>query len=231
MKDLRFLQQKDWFLKFAFRALEDHFPSRGQFEDYFNAIETDDRKNSFLRTASFYLLLVKRGDWKVNVSDSKEDIDYLTNTYKYISIFSLIESLSGETFLDFYQFLRRRRSKIQFPISDAKRLERYYRKYKEEFGSIRRCIAFFKALSPERQRDLVGKLEIKGSKPSIELVATFLYELRSKFVHEGNLVLHMSEGITIGMIGKKPVVSSLSIKDAMVFFEEGLIAHFRSNSA
>ena len=71
---------------------------------------------------------------------SDKVIDYLTDTYKYISIFSLIESLSEENFLEFYQFLVQRRSKIGFPIASRTEAEKHYRKYKDEFGSIRRCI-------------------------------------------------------------------------------------------
>ena len=93
VKDLRFLQDKT-FLDRAYHALRSHFSSREAFESYFNAIETDDRKNLFLKTASFYLFLVKGGDWVLDFPKSDKVIDYLTDTYKYISIFSLIESLS-----------------------------------------------------------------------------------------------------------------------------------------
>jgi hypothetical protein len=51
--------------------------------------------------------------------------------------------------------------------------------------------------------------------------------MRSKFVDEAALVLHMSDGISIGMQDGKIVVCNLSIKDTMLFFEEGLIEHFR----
>src|SRR6266850_610334 len=61
VKDLRFLQDKT-FLDRAYHALRSHFSSREAFESYFNAIETDDRKNLFLKTASFYLFLVKGGN-------------------------------------------------------------------------------------------------------------------------------------------------------------------------
>jgi hypothetical protein len=227
MKDLRFLDAKDTFLERAYLALKNQFPSRDAFVTYFNAIKEDEQKNLFLRTASFYLFLVKCGDWVVDVPDSDKVIDYFTNTYKYVAIFSLIESLSEEQFIDFYQFLTRRKSQVEFPITDRPSLDEHYDKYKQEFGSIRRCIYFFRALSPERQREILSRFEVKGSEPTIENLAKYLYEMRSKFVHEAALVLHMSDGISIGMQGGKVVVCNLSIKDAMLFFEEGLIEHFR----
>ncbi|MFX0197475.1 MAG: hypothetical protein ACFFCW_15235 [Candidatus Hodarchaeota archaeon] len=226
-KDLRYLDDKNKFIEYAFLALGEHFSSRDEFLNYFEAIKTDDRKSLFLRTASYYLFLVKHGDWAVDVPGSDRVIDYLTNTYKYAAIFSLIESLSEETYIEFYEFLVRRKSSVQFPITDQIKLEELYGKYKEEFGAIKRCISFFRKLSPERQRALLSRLEVRGAEATIESLAKYLYELRSNFVHEAELVLHMSEGMSIGQKGDKLVVCKLSIRDAMIFFEEGLIKYFR----
>ena len=89
MNDLRYLETKTntRFLEYAYVALREHFSSHDGFLNYFNAIQTDEMENLFLRTAAFYLFLVKRGDWVVDVSGSDKVIDYLTNTYKYIAIF------------------------------------------------------------------------------------------------------------------------------------------------
>jgi hypothetical protein len=185
-------------------------------------------KNLLLRTAAFYLFLVKRGDWIVDVLSSDKVIDYLTNTYKYIAIFSLIESLSQEKFIDLYTFLIRKRSGVDFPLINKNKLNEYYSRYKDEFGSIRRCISFFKALSAEKQRELIARIEVEGADPTIENLAKSLYEMRSRFVHEAQLVLHMSEEMSLGYQDKKLIVCNLSIKDAMRFFEEGLLAHFQT---
>jgi hypothetical protein len=193
---------------------------------YFNKIRTDNNKSLFLRTASFYLFLVKQGNWVINISDRNKVLDYITNTYKFIAIFSLIESLSVESFMDFYQFILRRKYKVRFPMERAT-LDEIYKSYKNEFGSIKRCISFFKALTPNRQKELISRLKIKESKASIENFAKYLYELRSKFIHEAELVHHMSEGKTVSIKQGHLVVCSLSISDAMLFFEEGLIEHFR----
>ena len=188
------------------------------------------KKSLFLRTASFYLFLVKRGDWVVDIPGSDRIVDYLTNTYKYVGIFSLIESLSNEKFIDFYEFLIRRKSAVPFPITDKKALYPFYERYKADYGSIKKYIAFFKALSPVRQDALILRLEVRGTDPSIESLAKFLYELRSKFVHEAELVHHMVGGTSISFKGKKTIVCKLSINDALTFFEEGLIEHFKHNN-
>lgn len=180
-----------------------------------------------MKTASFYLFLVKQGDWIVDIAGSDPIVNYLTETYKYIGIFSLIESLQQNNFIEFYTYLLRRRSNVEFPIKDKKALESWYRKYKKEFGSTQKAIGFFNSLNKESQKALIQKLEINNTKPTIEDLSKYLYELRSKFVHEVKLILNMSAGTAIGKTGKKVVVSKLSIEDLMTFFEEGLIRHFK----
>lgn len=230
-RDLRYLDAKDKFLDYAFLALGDHFASRNAFLEYFESIEGDYHKSLFLRTASFYLFMVKCGDWIVDIPGSNPKMEYLTNTYKYIAIFSLIESLLAEDHIDFYQYLLRKKSRDKFPIKDADALTLLYQAYKSEFGAIGQCVSFFRSLSLERQEDLIGRLEVRGAEASLENLAKFMYELRSKFVHEGELVHHMSDGTSVSFKGEKVIVCNLSIKDALTFFEEGLLAHFQTHSS
>ena len=224
---LIFLNSETKFLEFSYTALRDKFSSRDEFISFFNSIEGKEQKYLFLQTASFYLLIVKQGDWIVDIAGSDPIVDYLTETYKYIGIFSLIESLQQNNFIDFYAYLSRRKTNVEFPIKDKKALESWYRKYKKEFGSIQQAIGFFNSLSKESQEALIQKLEIKNTKPTIENLSKYLYELRSKFVHEAKLILTMSAGTAIGKTGEKVVVCKLSIEDLMNFFEEGLIRHFK----
>lgn len=228
MEDLRYLQQRDTFLDYAYLALKEHFSSREDFVNYFNSIKTDQMKDTFLKTTSFYLFLVKQGDWIVRIPGSKEVIDYLTNSYKYITIFSLIESISKEKYMDFYSFLKRKKSRVEFPITKNK-LDEYYSNYNNDFGSIRKCISFFKALPLERQNALTSGLEIQGRDSTIEEFARCLYDMRSKFAHEVKFVLHMSGEMSIGYYNNKIIVCTLSINDIMRLFEEGLLIHFQSS--
>ena len=93
MKDKRYLYAKDKFLEYSYLALQNCFANKDEFISFFETIENDEQKNLFLKTASFYLFLVKKGDWFVDIPNSDKRVDYLTDTYKYIAIFSLIESL------------------------------------------------------------------------------------------------------------------------------------------
>jgi len=225
--DLRYLMAKETFIEYAYSATGGLFACRDEFIRFYESIRPDARKNLFLKTASFYLFLVKRGRWIVDIPGSDSGTNYLANTYKYVGIFSLIESLLGENFIDFYQYLVARRTAVSFPITDKGVLKGLYSRYKSKFGSTQRCISFFRALDPERQEDLISKLKVDETRPSIENLAKFLYDLRSKFVHKGELVLDMTDGTSMHRRGKKVVRCTLSIEDACTFFEEGLIAHFR----
>lgn len=226
--DLRYLKSKKKFLEYSYSALRDQFQSMDEFISFFNSIEGDEQKNLFLKTASFYLFLVKQGDWIVNIEGSDPRVSYLTETYKYVGLFSLIESLQEEKLIDFFSFMLRKKSQVRYPINSKEELENWHKKYKEEFGSIHQAVSFFKSLSKKRQEILIQKLEVKNTTPTIGNLSKYLYELRSKFVHEAELILKMSEGTTVGMNKNKIVVCKLSINDLMTFFEEGLINYFKA---
>lgn len=226
LEDPRYLSAKDKFLEYSFLSLQNQFGTKDEFLSFFEEIENDEQKNLFLKTASFYLFLVKKGEWFVDIPGSNKRVDYLSDTYRYIAIFSLIESLQEKEFMDFYSFFVRRKTNVKFPINDKKELDHWYRQYKREFGSIYQSVQFFSALSTQRKADLIKNLEVKNAKPTIENLSKYLYNLRSKFVHEAELVVNMSGRTTISRFGKKFVICKLSIRKLMEFFEEGLILHF-----
>ena len=228
MKDKRYLYAKDKFLEYSYLALQNCFANKDEFISFFETIENDEQKNLFLKTASFYLFLVKKGDWFVDIPNSDKRVDYLTDTYKYIAIFSLIESLQEKEFMDFYSFLVRRKNNIKFPINDKKELDKWYRQYKREFGSIHQSVQFFKALSVQSKADLIKNLEVKKVKPTVENLSKYLYNLRSKFVHEAELIVNMSGTTTISRYAKEIVICKLSLRKLMGFFEEGLVIYFSS---
>jgi hypothetical protein len=226
LRDQRYLSNKAAFLEYSYQALRNCFITKDDFMAFFKAIETDEKKNLFLRTASFYLFLVKNGDWQVDVAGSNKTIDYLTDTYKYIAVFSLIESLQDKEFIDFYAFLVRRKTNVTFPIKDKQDLEHLYRKYKQEYGSINQSINFFKSLTSQKKADLVKNLEVESVTPTIENLSKYLYDVRSRFIHEAQLVVNMSGRTTVSRYGKRIVVCKLSLNKLMEFFEEGLVTYF-----
>ena len=233
MSKLKYLNRKEAIFKYCFEGLRDQFSSESELEEWYGRIESDDKKDLFLKVASYYAALVKCGDWHVTLPDSDPVIGYFTNSYKYIAIFSLIESLSDLNYVDFYQYLERINTGIRFPIK-KKDLDGLYRRYKKDYGAIRRCIAFFEGLSPSRQKSLIAKLEVKGTrppKPTIENFAKYLYQLRSDFVHNAELVHPVSVEKWMELERNKVIICSLSLSDTMQFFEEGLVLWFEAKKA
>ena len=222
----RYFHNAKAFKEDAFAVLGSRFQDRSAFEAFYDRIESPERKNEFLRVACSYRLLVKHGDWKLSVSGANEVIDYLTNSFKLVALFSLIESMSSEKHKDFYEWLNAQDPATLYPISDKKRLNQLYSSYKQTFGAIRRCVRFFSGLSGPEQTALCKSIEFEG-KPldGIKHLAQHLYELRSKFVHEAELVLQLG-GPTHHITPKGYFFTNLSVPALLGAFESGLIAQF-----
>jgi hypothetical protein len=80
--DKRYIASESKFLEYSFYALKDRFKSMVEFVAFYEKIENAELKNLFLKTASFYLFLVKNGDWFVDIPGSSKNVDYLTDTYR-----------------------------------------------------------------------------------------------------------------------------------------------------
>lgn len=229
--DGRYVGNEKEFKEDAFMALESRFADRTSFEGFFDSLETPEKKDEFLRVTSSYLFLVKRGDWHIAVDGYNQVIDYFTNSFKLVSLFSLIESLTELKHQDFYQWLTHRGKTTVFPISDKSELKGLYDEYKKSFGSIRRCVGFFEQLPNHQKEVLCQSIQI-GNAPigTIKKLAQFLYNLRSEFVHSANLVLFVNDSTTYH-IGKKGLTrSKLSLDILLDAFEEGIISYFKNET-
>ena len=172
----------------------------------------------------------------MKINDYNKNYASINNSLKLVSLFGLIESLSDVKYQDFYQWLCVKNKELKlFPIHDRKALSKLYNEYKRAYGSIRRCVAFFTHLPEDSQKELLDTIKIKecgeGGKgrpmKSIEEMAKFLYEKRSKFVHEAYLFnLGGPDHTVIEVDGKMMSISSLAITDLQTLFEEGLLKHF-----
>jgi hypothetical protein len=216
------------FKEYAYTALTSRFRDRKEFEQFYNSLADSSVNDEFLRVASLYLFLAKQGAWHVKIDGSAEVVDYLSNSFKVVAIFALIESLSDQRHQDFYDWLR---EKGAFPILDSGALAKLNEEYKASFGSIRRCVQFFSRMPVGRQQALCEAIVVDG-KPlgSVQKVAEFLYDIRSKFVHEARLVLQFVEfpvSFALSTKGKKVVETDLPIDTLLDAFEEGVLEYFR----
>jgi len=207
-------------------GLSSQFGDTAAFDAFYSTL-ADEKKDEFLRVGSLYLFLVKQGNWHVDVPDTDPVIDYLTNSFKLVSLFSLVESLGAEEHQDFYEWLGEVADEI-YPIDDKAALARLHERYKATFGSIRRCTRFFERLPPQRQVRLCESITFDGAPAkSVKHVAQFLYNLRSKFVHEGEFVLDIASVPVFSRHKKSNTLTSLTMPELLATFEEGVVAHFR----
>jgi hypothetical protein len=245
MDNMRYLKNENHFLELAFQALKEHFKDKNELERFYRSIKTDEHKNLFLRLSSFYLYLVKNCSITDDIDGTLKDIEYITNTLKYIAIFSLIEGLySDRDYIDFFRFLMKRSNEIQFPIS-KQQLASHYKNYKEQYGARRKAVAFFKQIEHLYDRRLKGKIKpLKGdwklpplsvSKVdkeqglTINDFAKFLYGIRSDFVHGANLVLAISNGTVISF--KERCLCQMNMDELMYLFEKGLLKFFEAKES
>ena len=72
---------------------------------------------------------------------------------------------------------------------------------------------------------------MRGKPPAeIKVVAEFLYNLRSKFVHEGEFVLDIASFPMISRHNNAVTLTNISIPTLLRMFEEGMLAYFRRAS-
>jgi len=226
---MHFLENKEYYSDLAFRALSARFSNRAAFDVYSKAIASDVQKDAFLRVATYYLFLVKSGNWVVDDPASDAIVDYFTNSYKLIALISLIESLGDGEFIEFYESLVARPGAAEFPLTRVA-LDERYQQYKSRFGSFRRCIRFFERLDARDKRRLSEAFTNAQETISTKEIVRFLYEIRSKFVHEGRLILHLSDGpVVLFRDNKEPVLVHLSMALLGDIFECGVVAWFRPN--
>jgi hypothetical protein len=224
----RYIADEPAFVRYAYTALVSRFPDRAAFDRFYESLADSAVKDEFLRITSFYLFLVKQGEWRVAVEGSASVVDYLSNSFKIVALFALIESMSDQEHQDLYDWLREQDAETTFPILDAAALARLNEQYKASYGSIRRCIAFFSRLPATRREALCNAIRV-DDKPlaSIKKVAEHLYDLRSKFVHEARLVLQLSDSLSLSMRRQQVVETYLSMDVLLDTFEEGVLAYFK----
>ena len=239
------LEFKKRFLEYTFQALKDHFKNKRELVQFYESIKNDADKKLFLKTSSSYLFLVKNCSIKNDIKGASKEIDYISNTYKYIAIFSLIEGLySNKKYIDFFEFLTKKSNQIQFPITEEQ-LRSHYDNYKKQYGAIRKAVAFFKQIEDLYNKRLKGKIKFlkddtrlplpsyfpltetdKQQGLTIDEFAKFLYDIRSKFMHQANLILMISNGTALSFNEK--YLCQMNMNELMDVFEKGLLKFFEA---
>lgn len=227
MMDLRYFKEEGKFLDAAWDVYRDYFFSRSSFLSQYKKIQPVERKELFLMVVSRYKLLVRDGEYALIASDHRQYVPYLDQTYKFVSIMSLIEAMfANEEFVDFYQWLTMKKRKKQiFPIADEKMLDDLYREYKLKF-SAKKALRFFSELDEAAQNFLSARLKIDNAYKPAEALAQKLYIIRSEFVHQARLILEFNDGLMFSRREGHVMYSILTLNDLQLLFEHGVLHHF-----
>jgi len=226
--DSRYVQNEAVYLRYSEDALAHCFVSSSEFQLFYSRLPNEMAKNEFLRVASFYLFLVREGDWVSSLNEERKVIDYLTNSYKLVGLFSLIESLSDGEHQNFHSYVcsLSKKSSI-FPIESKGALELLFKQYNYAHGATNFCVAFFGRLPPPKQTELMQRIRVQRKPVStLKRAVQVLYGLRSRFVHEGGLLGQLSDRPVASVMNKKIVLFDLSFSKIADLFEQALLLHF-----
>jgi hypothetical protein len=236
MSSMRFIENEEKFLEYSWSVFQEYFMDRASFIEKYHRIESPEKKNCFLRLASYYLFFVVDGNYSSPKYDV-EELAFVDQTYKFMAIVALIESIYDKNdYIDFYQWIMRNRKNGAFPINDEKDASKLYAAYKEEHGNTLNMVRFFQSLDDSIklfiQRSLIvlddsGKTgELEEKEKSIEALAKLLYQIRSDYIHRAELILEFDPAMVLSVRGKKPISCSIELKHLCIIFESGLLQHF-----
>jgi hypothetical protein len=220
MKDLRYLEHKDWFCNLGFQAFQKHFDDRSEFDTFVDSIAPDEEKSRFLKVASHYKFLVKDGRFSVS---GYEETKYFDETYRFMALVALIEFVeSSVSFKEFYAWL----SKLAaFPIQDQQALDALYEQYKGEFGVMHKMVSFFLRLDDPSKQEIESWIKVQGQPLAIDKLAKTLYDIRSKFVHEARLIVDLS-GVRTFSARHKGREITITLEQLERIFERGVLLRF-----
>lgn len=233
MNNFRYIGDEKKFLDYSFDVFKKYFNNnRASFNSFYKSIDSKDKKNKFLKIASFYKFLVVDG--KFTVESNKPDIyiDYLDHTYKYIAIFSFIEDLyTDEEYKDFYSWLKSEKANIKFPIKNEMELDNWHERYLSIHGSTQKAVKFFESLDDEIKKYITHNFQVIGSgEEKFTYLARFFYQIRNDFVHKAEIITQFNKGTTIHSIGKKKIKNNLDFENIKMIFEGGFLLFYSPNT-
>jgi len=230
MKDpeYRYLKNADHFLDLLWSVWSRHLKSDDELRQLFEAIETMEEKDLFLRIGAFYRYLVVEGSFSFTKKEWNKGMTYIDDTYKYVAIFSLIEALeTPPQYKDFYQWIQSKKD-AALPLNKKPMsvIDDMYKEYKKYHGSVQAAVRFFERLDREDQAFIEKKVKINGTNSSVNKLSKLLYDMRSKFAHEARFILGFGSAPSVGTHNGKVLTNKLTMDDLRMLFEHGFLKRF-----
>ena len=225
-----FIQHEDIFLLDVIAVYESFFYDKEKIIKKYLELGSQDTKNQFLRIVNKYNFLVKSIKLSHN-NFSCTDTQAASDTYKFVTIIALIESLyPEEKYTIFYDWLM----KIDcFPITKKEATDKF-NEYNKIFGSRKCIVEFFSSLDDETKyyiQKSMNKIKDSNNKKnedhdSIECLSRTLYQIRSDYIHKAELVTEFSGVLTGSVRDNDGYCFEFPISNFCTIFELGLLRFF-----
>lgn len=227
-----YLKEENYFLEDVRIVFRSYFSNIEDLIIKYRKIDSPEKKNEFLRVVSRYNYLIK----DIHYSSSERfgpQIEYVSTTHKFITIIALIESLyKTENYIDFYEWLNKEQ---KFPLT-YENAKQNYEIYKEEYGSRKSVNHFFSYLNDDvknfiqesiTQLNATSQLNTaEDYKSSISDLSNLLYQIRSDFIHNAEVVVEFSDVSTFVRRRKKNYLFKFPLSKLCMVFELGILKYF-----
>ena len=226
-------------LKIAFEIFQDKFNNDwGDFINFYKKLGNE-HKEKFLDLSRFYY------NWCKEPSVCKN----LDRSYKLIIITSIIETLMSKyKFKEFKQWFDKEcdikikilARKYFYCYGLKRQMEFLWSEYKKIHGATKKVRNFFELYINKDDRSyiinnfkLYNKTNKQFEKDELNKIINLLYYMRSKFVHESQIVqLPRRAGDYLGhIIGNTGVQIRIDINQFLRIFENGFINYFKTTHA
>ena len=216
-----YLQNFDHYCDKVHPTFSEYFDSIDDFKSFLNGLDKSRREN-FLHLAVMYHFLIVKSELKTD----GELVGYFDQSYKFLCLISLIESAIGFQHRSFFDWLNKKDHRsIIYPLK-WESLETRHKSYLGEFGSQRKFLKFFKELDEPTRELLAETVRVEGNKFPLKELASYLYRLRSEFVHEATPVIQISDTTIFSMTSEGLKETKLTLELLQKVFEHGVLIQF-----
>jgi len=216
-----YLQNFDHYCNVIYPTFSEYFDKVENWKRFLNGLN-DSKRQDFLHLAAMYHFLVVKSELKTD----GELVGYFDQSYKLLSIISLIEAAVGHKHRDFFSWLNKKdHRKFIFPLK-WETLETRYKEYKSYLGAQSKFLKFFRELDKPTREHLVETVTVEGNKFPLKELADYFYHIRSKFVHEATPAVQISDSIILSMTSEGLKETNLTLDLLKTVFEHGLLIQY-----
>ena len=144
---------------------------------------------------------------------------------------------SENKYIDFYEWLIDKAAKKYICLYSKETIKKEFSEYKKNYGATKKIVYFFDSLDDLSKHYLVKRMTGYRTKKdnqasnkeelTIKQIAAELYEFRSNFLHNAELINAISSASTIyKKSATQLMISNISLDDLCLIFVRGVLLRF-----